>query len=377
MAKLEPITIWIFNYKKDGKNLLPRYILGQNKPCDSPKEGYIHLIIDPDSDGSKIARIVAKHVLDETITTKIGHQELNDFQASFCGDLGFIDRVSGIVDTLSDKSCKDLLDCHPDYCFGSQKNNLIHIFTVQFALLAVLLTWLKTPLFWQKKLLPLYADVSVGKIPITQHILRRLAFYIAYLSATGLTFDLNPILESAAFFITNFSHIFEPGEKGDEELYLSELNLALIRFVLFKGHEEPLSTRDIERATHQATRSIAGNVSALSEQVVVSSLKEIRKRLDGCVEECVRGAYPKIKSYLDTATETKKESLSILKSSLEEEIKRNRKLTEESFNLIEKVKHLEQKVKILEANRKENEELNRKVEHLQSVINQIIKNRKI
>lgn len=139
--------------------------------------------------------------------------------------------------------------------------------------------------------------------------------------------------------------------------------------------------QEVERGASQANRSLASHFTTLSEEVTSFAMSEVRKRLSGCVEECIYNAYPRIENYITSALEQKSENFSLLRDQLELEIFRVRDTCQQALLALEavpyyeeRIQYLENEVKTLKKHINGNDgDLHRKVEHLQSTVAQLLR----
>lgn len=137
---------------------------------------------------------------------------------------------------------------------------------------------------------------------------------------------------------------------------------------------------EVEKRANQANKSLASHFSTLSHEVVAYAMTEVRRRLEGCVEDTIYKSYPRIENYIQSALNEKSNYFFLLKEQLELEVSRVREVCQQAFLVLEavpqyeeRIKHLENEVKLLKAERNGDTDLHRKVAHLQSTVTQLLK----
>ena len=138
--------------------------------------------------------------------------------------------------------------------------------------------------------------------------------------------------------------------------------------------------KEVEKCASQVNRSLASHFSVLSEEVVSYAMIEVRRRLEGCVEECIYRSYPRIETYIQSALQEKSDYFFLLKEQLEIEVSRVRDVCQQAFLVLEavpqyeeRIRHLENEVKAIRAEKNGDTDLHRKVEHLQSTVTQLLR----
>ena len=138
--------------------------------------------------------------------------------------------------------------------------------------------------------------------------------------------------------------------------------------------------QEVERCAAEGQKAIASHFGHLSDEVVVYAMAEVRKRLEGCIEETIYQAYPRIESYIESALQEKGDAFFYLKAQVELEVSRIHEICQEAFLVLEsvplyeeRIRRLENEVATLKLQLSGDSNLHRKVEHLQSTVVSLLK----
>ena len=512
MFNLESFSVWIYddnNWEESRSHKTQtKYVFSQDRPCDLPKSGFVHVIVNVDEAGQHITGLEGEYFygqhLHEVLIAKYSTEELASVEQNITGTGSLLSRFISAVNTLTPCQQEELVNQFGVPCFGSLIATLVHLLVFQLAILLLVVAWLNASCFWKNKLLPLYARFPEVEGFVDRNLLKLIAIYIAYLFSTSLQLELKPILNVILSFINTWDQVLVEGCPIDSDFFFAQLNLGLIKAVVWQiGNQEDgkvecqdislltsekdvftlsddfvcrkevnqkvigsqldngiwrkkvenkiscssivdqeslsfvtgtsvdqescdqstkcdsgslssyvtnedkstkcdssslssyLTNEDcshdiyrileskkgeVERRANQANKSLASHFSTLSNEVVAYAMTEVRRRLEGCVEETIYKSYPRIENYIQSALQEKSDYFFLLKEQLELEVNRVREVCQQAFLVLEavpqyeeRIRYLENEVKALKAERSGDTDLHRKVSHLQSTVTQLLK----
>lgn len=472
MYQVETFSVWIYddnNWENShSRETQTNYVFSENRPCDLPKSGFVHITVRADETKQHIASLEGEYFygpkLHDVLIAKYSAEELIKFEKNIAGTGSFINRIVSAVNTLTPCQQEQLVNQFGVPCFGSLISTLGHLLILQLAILLLFIAWVDSPCFWKNKLLPLYVKFPTVENFANRRLLKLIAIYIAYLFSTHLHLELKPILNTILSFINTWDQVLVEGCPIDSDFFFAQLNLGFIKAVVWQIEDgnntdilscdekfieknedtvwrkkitkketscESFVTGDsieescdkqqefkrecktikcdsdvsslssfvttddcsadlyhileskkgeVEKRANQANKSLASHFSTLSHEVVAYAMTEVRRRLEGCVEDTIYKSYPRIENYIQSALEEKSSYFFLLKEQLELEVNRVREVCQQAFLVLEavpqyeeRIKHLENEVKLLKAERNGDTDLHRKVAHLQSTVTQLLK----